>query len=92
MTSKGYNLSNDSSCGFKGPGDLNNIDPMLGPLQNNGGPTLTQALPSNSPALDAGNPAGCTDSKGNLLKTDQRGSPRPDSTDVGGCDIGAVDN
>jgi hypothetical protein len=91
MTSKGYNLSSDGSCDFDGPGDLNNTDPMLGPLQNNGGPTQTMALPSGSPAVDAGNRSGCTDGLGHLLKTDQRGKPRPDTEDTGGCDIGAFE-
>ena len=91
ITSKGYNLSSDGSCDFDGPGDLNNTDPMLGPLQNNGGPTQTMALPSGSPAVDAGNPSGCTDGLGHLLKTDQRGKPRPDTEDTGGCDIGAFE-
>jgi hypothetical protein len=91
LTSHGYNLSSDSTCNFKGPGDLNNTDPMLGPLQNNGGPTQTMALPSGSPAIDAGNPSGCTDGNGHLLKTDQRGKPRPDPEDTGGCDIGAYE-
>jgi hypothetical protein len=50
-------------------------DPLLGPLQDNGGPTLTIALLPGSPALGAG--AGCP-------PTDQRGTARTD-----GCDIGA---
>ena len=91
MTSKGYNLSSDGSCNFTGPADLNNTDPVLGPLQNNGGPTQTQALLSGSPAIDAGNPSGCTDGSGHLLKTDQRGKPRPDKEDTGGCDMGAYE-
>jgi hypothetical protein len=92
FTSNGYNLSSDGSCVFSGPGDLNNTDPRLGPLQNNGGPTQTQALLPGSPAIDAGNPAGCADSTGKLLTTDQRGRPRPDSEDAGvGCDIGAYE-
>jgi hypothetical protein len=91
MTSKGYNLSSDNSCNFNGPGDMNNIDPKLGPLQNNGGPTQTQALLSGSPAIDAGNPSGCRDSNGSLLKTDQRGMPRPNPEDTGGCDMGAYE-
>src|SRR5205823_6251427 len=33
-----------------------NTDPLLGPLQNNGGPTFTHALLPGSPAIDAGNP------------------------------------
>lgn len=92
ITSDGYNLGSDGSCNFNGPGDLNNTDPKLGPLQNNGGPTQTRALLSGSPAIDAGNPNGCTDGNGNLLKTDQRGAPRPDKEDNGiGCDMGAFE-
>jgi hypothetical protein len=91
MTSKGYNLSGDSTCNFNNTGDLNNTDPMLGALQNNGGPTQTQALLSGSPAIDAGNPSGCTDGRGHLLQTDQRGKPRPDKEDTGGCDMGAYE-
>jgi hypothetical protein len=91
MTSDGYNLSSDNSCDFDNTGDLNNTDPKLGPLQNNGGPTQTQALLSGSPAIDAGNPSGCTDGNGNLLKTDQRGRPRHDKEDSGGCDMGAYE-
>ncbi|SRR5579871_610375 len=91
FTSKGYNLSSDDTCNFTGPGDMNNTDPMLGPLQNNGGPTQTMALLPGSLAIDAGNPSGCTDGKGHLLTTDQRGQPRPDKEDSGGCDIGAYE-
>ena len=91
ITSLGYNLSSDGSCKFNGPGDMNNTNPLLGPLKNNGGPTQTQALLPGSPAIDAGDPSGCRDSKGNLLKTDQRGMPRPDKEDKTGCDIGAYE-
>ena len=91
MTSKGYNLSSDGSCNFSNSGDRNNTDPKLGPLQNNGGPTQTMALPSGSPAIDAGNPSGCKDSQGHLLTTDQRGMPRHDTEDTGGCDMGAYE-
>ena len=92
MTSNGYDLSSDDTCNFNGPGDLNNTDPKLGPLKNNGGPTQTQALLSGSPAIDAGNPNGCTDGRGRLLKTDQRGAPRPDKEDTAGCDMGAYES
>ena len=58
ITSHGYNLSSDNSGGFlTGPGDQINTNPMLGPLQNNGGPTLTHELLSGSPAINAGDPA-----------------------------------
>jgi parallel beta-helix repeat protein len=71
VTSHGYNVSSDNGGGYlTGPGDQINTDPMLGPLQNNGGPTLTHALLPGSPAIDAGNP--------NFTPPpsyDQRGSP-----------------
>jgi hypothetical protein len=64
------------------------IDPLLGPLQDNGGPTLTRALLSGSPAIDKGDSSS--------FSTDQRGFPRPIDTpaiaDVGdGGDIGAFE-
>ena len=53
----GYNVCSDNGSGLlNGPGDQINTDPMLGPLQNNGGPTLTHALLPGSPAIDAGDP------------------------------------
>jgi hypothetical protein len=91
ITSNGYNLSSDSSCNFSNTGDLNNTDPKLGSLGNYGGPTQTIPLLSGSPAIDAGNPNGCTDGYGHLLKTDQRGMPRPDRQDKIGCDMGAYE-
>jgi hypothetical protein len=91
ITSKGYNLSSDSTCSLNGPGDMQNTDPVLGSLQYNGGPTQTLALLPGSPAIDAGNPSGCKDNNGNLLTTDQRGMPRPDKEDTGGCDMGAYE-
>ena len=58
VTSHGYNLSNDNGGGFLTHlGDQINTDPMLGPLQNNGGPTFTHALLPGSPAIDAGDPS-----------------------------------
>jgi predicted outer membrane repeat protein len=55
VISDGYNLSSDDSGGYlTGPGDQINTDPLLGPLQNNGGPTFTHALLPGSPAIDAG--------------------------------------
>lgn len=57
VTSLGYNLSSDNGGGFlTGPGDQINTDPLLGPLQNNRGPTLTHALLPGSPAIDTGDP------------------------------------
>jgi hypothetical protein len=57
VTSNGYNISNDNGGGFlTGPGDQINTDPILGALQDNGGPTFTHALLPGSPAIDAGDP------------------------------------
>lgn len=57
IASLGYNLSSDDGGGFlTAPGDQINTDPMLGPLQDNGGPTPTHALLPGSPAINAGDP------------------------------------
>jgi hypothetical protein len=55
VTSHGYNISSDDGSGFLiGPGDQINTDPLLGPLQDNGGPTLTHALlPGSQPWTQA---------------------------------------
>ncbi len=74
-----HNLIEDGSCSAGGVGFLS-ADPLLGPLADNGGETLTHALLPNSPAIDAGDPATC-------LATDQRGFPRADLR----CDIGAFE-
>jgi hypothetical protein len=88
ITSAGYNLIQEiSGCGFaSSTGDLTAVDPSIGPLRNHGGSTETHSLLPGSPAIDAGNPAGCTDHNGNLLITDQRGVGR-----MGRCDIGAYE-
>ncbi len=90
LNSEGYNLiANITGCTISGDttGNLTGVDPILGPLQNNGGSTLTHALLAGSPAINAGNPGGCRDHTGALLGTDQRGFTRP----VSGCDIGAYE-
>jgi len=57
VTSLGYNLSSDDAGGFlTGPSDQINTDPLLGPLQDNGGPTFTHELLPGSPGINAGNP------------------------------------
>lgn len=81
ITSLGYNLDSENSCGFNQPTDLINTNPLLGPLQDNGGPTFTHALLHNSPAIDkGGDPI--------AVVTDQRGVPRPQGTAL---DIGAYE-
>ena len=72
------------------PGTGNIIqDPLLGPLADNGGFTLTHALGVGSPAIDAGDP-----NPDNCPATDQRGFPRPvdgDGVDGPCCDMGAYE-
>ena len=96
ITSAGYNILSDSvGCTFAATtGDQIDVDALLGPLQDNGGPTFTHWLYQGSPAIDGGNPAGCTDHLGNSLTTDQRGFSRPldgNSDGINVCDIGAYE-
>jgi CSLREA domain-containing protein len=78
------------NCFVTGPqgGNIVGQDPLLGPLQINGGTTQTQALMPGSPAIDTGAPAGCTGAAGAPIMTDQRGFPRPYGP---ACDIGAFE-
>jgi hypothetical protein len=76
----GGNLDSSTSCGF--PAANSNIDPRLGPLQDNGGPTWTMAPLFGSPVVDA---IDCTQAP----PTDQRGIARPQGAK---CDIGAVES
>ena len=95
FTDYGYNLEDSNTCGFASTGDVIDTDPLLGTLKDNGGPTPTHALLPGSPAIDGGNPEGCSDMEpGTYLGTDQRGFLRPidgnrDSIPV--CDIGAYE-
>jgi hypothetical protein len=82
LISEGGNLERGTDCGFMHPSDQQGVDPLLGPLQDNGGPTDTRALAAGSPAIDAWPPeAGCP-------ATDQRGVTRPQGP---GCDSGAFE-
>ena len=78
--SLGYNLDDDGTCSLTAAGDLAGVDPLLGPLTDNGGPTETQALLAGSPAIDAGG-SSCP-------AVDQRGVVRPQGA---ACDIGAYE-
>ena len=81
ITSAGHNIDGGASCGLAAAGDLVNTNPLLGALADNGGPTLTYAELSGSPAIDHGDPATCP-------ATDQRGQARPGGA---ACDIGAFE-
>jgi beta-glucanase (GH16 family) len=80
LTSLGHNLFGDGSC-TSGPADIIGSDAKLGPLANNGGPTLTHALLAGSPAIDAADTSASP-------TTDQRGVARPQGA---GPDIGAYE-
>jgi hypothetical protein len=92
--SDGHNLIGvvEGSTGFGATGDQlgssnNPLDPMLGPLANNGGPTMTHALLAGSPAIDHGDNTGAP-------ATDQRGVARARDGDGNGSkivDIGAFE-
>ena len=95
LTSAGHNLIGvDTDCsGFANGvnGDqvgtsMAELDPLLGLLTGNGGPTQTQALLPGSPAIDAGG----TD----CPATDQRGALRPadgNGDGIAACDLGAYE-
>lgn len=88
----GFNLFGDATgCTFTGDGGSAwriVLPNTIGPLQDNGGPTLTHALLAGSNAIDNTYDQGCIDETGALLATDQRGAPR-----IAGqrCDVGAVE-
>ena len=69
-----------STCDLAGPGDMPNTGPLIGELQNNGGPTETHALLLGSPAIDA--------RQNGRTATDQRGVVRPQGA---ASDIGAFE-
>jgi hypothetical protein len=96
-SSTGYNLvQSTSGCTFSGvtTGNITGKPAMLAPLADNGGATMTHLPQSTSPAIDAGDPAGCTDGDDVTLAADQRGEPRSRDGDADGaarCDLGAVE-
>jgi hypothetical protein len=91
LTDRGHNLIGDpsGSDGFSSNADdLLGLDPLLGPLQDNGGPTQTMALLPGSPAIDHGDNARAVGPDGTPLTTDQRGFARVVD---GTVDIGAFE-
>jgi CSLREA domain-containing protein len=102
-------LSNTTGSGIEastGNGNLLNVDPLLSPLQDNGGPTWTHALLPESPAIDAGDPTRTTvpwstpaiggfPGASFTGDVDQRGAGFPRLVDGGGgvlrIDMGAVE-
>jgi hypothetical protein len=83
FTSLGHNLIGNNSGSGYAASDLVNVNPDLGPLQNNGGPTQIMALLSGSPAINAGDNT-------NAPASDQRGPGFP-RVFGGAIDIGAFE-
>ncbi len=88
LTSLGYNLiGNTNGCTLTNDltGNIYGVDPLLGPLQYNGGVTLTHGLLAGSPAIDAG-PANAAPF------VDQRGMSRPQGAadDIGAYEYAAA--
>jgi hypothetical protein len=91
IVSLDYNLVKNSGCTFSGATmhHLTGVDPKLGSLQWNGGPTRTHAPMPGSPVLDAVPSASCGSS------SDQRGMSRPQDSDnagVAACEMGAFES
>jgi predicted outer membrane repeat protein len=86
LLSDGNNLASDNSCNLNLASDRPGIDPLLGPIASNGGPTQTLLPLAGSPAIDTGSNTGCP-------ATDQRGGvrPRDGGSGLAICDIGAVE-
>jgi hypothetical protein len=78
-----YTLCRDNSMDATGDGNLNDIDPFLDMLADNGGDTQTHALTDKSPAIGAGT------SSGILHYTDQRGYPHIGAPDMGSYEYGS---
>ncbi|MBL9169196.1 MAG: hypothetical protein JNN07_15760 [Verrucomicrobiales bacterium] len=77
----GYNLSSDDSGHLQAGGSRSGLDPRLGTLEDNGGPTWTVSLLADSPAIDAA-------PHSEFVVTDQRGVSRPQGV---GFDLGAFE-
>jgi hypothetical protein len=85
--------STAAQCGFDATGDIHGGDPQLGPLTDNGGPTLTMAPAASSPLIDAGASFGLTaDQRGQRRPVDDPAKPNAVADGADGSDIGAVES
>ncbi|MEI6729209.1 MAG: Ig-like domain-containing protein [bacterium] len=86
---RGKNLSDDSACNYLFGFTTNpDVQTYLGPIQDNGGVTITHALLSGNPAIDGGAGSLNYDGYPASPSIDQRGLPRPSGA---GYDIGAFE-
>jgi hypothetical protein len=88
ITTQGHNLFGVNTGCPTGGTDIAVMNPGLGPLANNGGPTQTHVPQSGSPAINAVPLAVCTDANNAPIATDQGGITRPQGA---ACDIGSVE-
>ncbi len=98
VDSAGDNVARGTSCALAGTGDVENVDPQLATLGDNGGPDVgapgaevpleTHALAAASAAVDRVAVADCLDEGSAPLTEDERGFPRPYPVD---CDSGAYE-
>lgn len=86
LTSLGHNIDSRNECLFNMGSDRIDTDPLLGPLEDNGGTTWTHALLVGSLAIDAGDELAATDPPVNGV--DQRGVPRPPASAKGATSTG----
>jgi uncharacterized repeat protein (TIGR01451 family)/CSLREA domain-containing protein len=88
FTSNGNNLSTDdgTDCNLTETTDKLTASPKLGAIENNGGPSETQALKDGSDAIDNGDDTTCANAP--VSGVDQRGFARPFGSH---CDIGAYE-
>jgi len=77
-----YNLVQVDTCLTNAAHDIKGVSPLLNPLADNGGPSMTHSLGAGSAALNAGDNVSCA-------STDQRGIARPQG---GVCDMGAFEH
>ncbi|MCP4155319.1 MAG: hypothetical protein GY757_46765 [bacterium] len=93
LDSQGYNLIQDATgCTITGSltGNLTGVDPLLGPLADNGGLTYTHALLTGSPAIDAGFNESTTDQRDFGIPIDVDGVANVvDGADIGAFEFGA---
>ncbi len=76
-------VQNNEGCDAR-TAALIGVNPILGPLQDNGGPTDTRAPIGRSPVIKSGSPSGCLTVTDEVMRVDQRGALR-----FGRCDLGA---
>jgi hypothetical protein len=92
ITSLGFNLDSRDECNFHAPGDRVNLDPLLGPLADNGGPTETLLPAPTSPLVNGGASFGLTvDQRGLARPIEYPGVPNSSAPGADGADIGAVE-